>query len=188
MARLKIFESVTANGFFSDAAGGVDWAYAHSGDPEFQRFVADNASGDATLLFGRITYEMMASYWPTPEAEQQQPAVAKKMNAAQKIVLSRSMKKAAWANTSIISGDVREVIGALKQSARQDIVVLGSGDVCAQLLGAGLVDDLEVVVKPVVLGDGRTLFGGATRNVELELLSQRAFKDGNLVLRYAPRR
>lgn len=184
MARVKIFESVTANGFFSDPAGGLDWAYAHSGDPAFQRYVGENAAGDATLLFGRTTYEMMASWWPTPEAARQQTAVAHKMNSAKKIVFSRSMKAAGWQNTRVVSGDVAAVVNAVEG----DVVVLGSGDLCRQLLDAGVVDEIELVVKPVLLGAGRTLFDGAARDAELRLVSQRAFDDGNLVVRYAPRR
>jgi dihydrofolate reductase len=186
MRSVKVFESVSVNGFFSGDGGDLGWAYAHSADPEFQAFVAGNAKGGSVLLFGRVTFEMMASYWPTKEAQQQQPAVAKRMNDAEKIVLSRSLQTPGWHKTRVVHGDVKEVVGALKREAGKDIVVLGSGSVVAQLAGAGLVDEYQLVVKPVALRAGQTLFAGARDDVELRLTSSRSFNDGNLVLTYAP--
>jgi dihydrofolate reductase len=184
MPRIKIFESVSANGFFAGDGGDLSWAYAHSGDAEFQRYVAGNASSSAALMFGRKTWEMMASYWPSPAARQAQPEVARGMTAARKLVFSRTLKVPGWKNAEIKAGDVKAIVGGLEQ----DAVVLGSGELGVQLLDAGLVDEVEVVVKPVFLGSGRPLFAGAKKPVHLELTFERHFSYGNVVQRYRPRR
>lgn len=186
MRRLKVFESVTLNGYFAGPGGDLDWAYAHSTDPEFQRWVAGNASTSSTLLLGRVTYEMMAAWWSTPAAAQAAPEVAKGMNAAEKLVASRKSKKLSWASSRLLDGELVEAVRALKRQRGGDIVVLGSGSIVAQLAAANLVDAYQLVVKPVALGGGETLFQGVEAGVELRLTSARPFKDGNLVLDYVP--
>ena len=103
MRKLSVFESVTLNGYFSGADGDMSWAYAHSADPEFQEFVQGNASAPGVLLFGRVTYQMMESYWPTPLASKNDPVVAKGMNEAEKVVFSRTLEKVDWANTRLVN-------------------------------------------------------------------------------------
>jgi dihydrofolate reductase len=186
MRTLKVFESISANGYFSGPGGDMRWAYADSGSPEFQAFVAGNASGESTLVFGRVTYEMMASHWPTPAAAQAAPAVAKRMNAAEKLVATRTLRALAWANARALDGDAVAALAAVKKGDGPPLVVLGSGDLVKQLAAAGLVDELQVVLKPVALGGGRTLLAGLTGPLELRLRSSRSFPDGNVVLSYAP--
>jgi len=184
MRKLTVFESLTLNGYFSGPDGDLSWAHAYSKDPEFQDFIQGNASGASVLLFGRVTYEMMVSYWPTPEATKNDPVVAKGMNQAEKIVFSRTLKKSDWENTRLVHSDPRETVHGLKHQSGKDLVVLGSGSIVAQLMDAQLVDRLMLVIKPVALGKGRTLFEGVKQRLDLELESSRVFRDGNVLLNY----
>ncbi len=186
MRKLSVFESLTLNGYYSGSDGDMSWAYALSADPEFQEFVKGNASDAGILLFGRVTYQMMASYWPTAVAVKNDPVVAKGMNEAEKVVFSHTLKKADWANTIIVKSDLLEAVRKLKQQSGRNLVVLGSGSIVAQLAGAGLVDEYQIVVKPVALGRGRTLFAGVKENLALQLTGSRVFGDGSLVLNYGP--
>src|SRR5205823_8847822 len=104
MRKLIVFNSVSLDGYFTGRQGDMSWA--HKQDKEWNDFVAGNASGEGELVFGRVTYEMMASYWPTSQARKDAPAVAGKMNDAPKIVFSHKMKKATWKNTRLIGGDI----------------------------------------------------------------------------------
>lgn len=186
MRKLSVFESVTLNGYYSGPDGDMSWAYALSANPEFQEFVKANASNAGTLLFGRVTYQMMASYWPTPAAATTDPVVAKGMNEAEKVVFSRTLKKADWANTIIVKSDLLDAVRKLKQQSGKSLVVLGSGSIVAQLADAGLVDEYQIVVKPVALGKGRILFEGIKASLALKLTGSRVFGNGSLVLNYGP--
>ena len=102
MPRLVVFENVTLDGFFSGENGDLSWAHRESKDPEWDEFVAENASGDGQLLFGRVTYELMAVYWPTPQAARNDPAVAEGMNRSPKTVFSRTLDEVSWPNTRLV--------------------------------------------------------------------------------------
>ena len=181
MRKLRVFESISIDGYFTDATGDMSWAHAGQQDPEFAGWVGANASGGGELLFGRLTYQMMEAFWPTPVAAQQLPVVAKGMNAAKKHIASRTLKPT-WNNTHLLGGDLVEAVRALKRSDGPGITVLGSGNVAAQLGEAGLVDEYQFVMIPVALGGGRTVF---TKGCGLRLVDQRAFRCGNVVVTYA---
>lgn len=181
MRKLRVFESISVDGYFTDANDDMSWAHAGREDPEFADWVSGNASAGGELLFGRKTYQMMEAFWPTPIAAQQMPAVAKGMNAARKYVASRTIQPT-WNNTRLLKGDLIKAVGELKASAGPDITVLGSGSVVAQLGEAGLVDQYQFVIIPVAIGSGRGVF--ANRR-QLRLLEHRAFRCGNVVVTYA---
>ncbi|HXX37031.1 MAG TPA: dihydrofolate reductase family protein [bacterium] len=181
MRKVRVFESISIDGYFTDASGDMSWAYAGREDAEFADWVSANASKGGELLFGRKTYQMMEAYWPTPLAAQQMPAVARAMNAARKYVVSRTIQPA-WNNTYLLRGDLVKAVRDLKESDGPDIVVLGSGSVAAQLGEAGVVDEYQFVVIPVALGGGRTVF---TKRCKLRLLDHRSFCCGNVVVTYA---
>ena len=176
MPKLRVFESISVDGYFCDARGDISWA--HNRDPEFDAWVGGSASGGGALLFGRVTYEMMVAFWPTPAAAQQMPVVAKGMNAAAKYVVAHSLEPT-WNNTTALRSidDVRKVRAELP-----GITLLGSGDLAAQLGAAGLVDEYQFVIVPAALGGGRTVFSAKR---ELRLIDQRVFKNGNVVVTYA---
>ena len=110
------------------------------------------------------------------------------MNSAEKIVFSRTMDKASWQNTRVIKADPAAEIKKLKTDAGDDLVILGSGTIVAQLAQAGLIDEYQVVVVPIALGKGRTMFEGVNRRIELRPISTRTFRNGNLFLRFEPLR
>jgi dihydrofolate reductase len=115
----------------------MSWAHAGSDDPEFAEFTASNARGAAALVFGRITYEMMAGFWPTPAAAQRMPEVAAGMNRARKYVFSHRLEKTDWANTTILHGDPAAEIARLKRGDEPQLKVMGSGSIVKQLTAAG---------------------------------------------------
>ena len=180
MSRLRVFESISIDGYFADAAGDMNWAHAGQQDAEFADWVGANASSGAELLFGRKTYEMMEAFWPTPMAARQMPVVAQGMNACRKYVASRTIEPT-WNNTHLLKGDLVAAVRALKSQSTTGITLLGSGSVAAQLGEAGLVDEYQFVIVPVALGAGRTVFSAARR---LRLVDQRAFRCGNVVVTY----
>lgn len=184
MRKLLVFNSVTADGYFTDTNGDMNWA--HQQDPEWDEFVAGNAKSGGELLFGRVTYEMMASWWPTPMAAKQFPAVAEGMNKAPKVVFSRTMDQATWENTRLIKGNLAEEVRKLKEEAGDHLVIMGSGSIISQLAGENLIDEYQMVVNPIVLGAGRTMFDGLKERLNLKLTNSRTFKNGNVLLCYEP--
>ena len=187
MRRLIVFNNLSLDGYFTGANGDFSWAHSVSDDAEFSAFVAENAKGGGELLFGRITYEMMASYWPTPAAMKDNPVVAEQMNARSKIVFSRTMDKAAWSNTRLVKSDLVAEVRKMKQQPGPGTAILGSGSIVAQLAPAGVIDEYQVVVLPVVLGQGRTMFEGITRPLNLQLTKTRTFRNGKVYLCYEPK-
>lgn len=179
MRRVHVFNNVTADGYFVSTSGDMSWA--HKMDPEWMAFTQENARGEAAFLFGRVTYQMMAGYWPTPAALQAMPDVAKAMNATKKYVASRTMTSAEWNNTTIMKGDLVAEVRTLKAEAGPDLLIMGSGAIVAQLTEAGLIDAYQIVVHPLLLGSGRTMFEGVTKRVDLTLQKTRTFSNGNVV-------
>jgi dihydrofolate reductase len=184
MRKLAVFNSVTLDGYFVDTKGDMSWA--HREDPEWNAFVADNASGEAVLVFGRVTYEMMASWWPTPQALQSMPVVAERMNRLQKVVFSRTLDRASWSNTRLVKSDLASSIRAMKREPGDDLVILGSGSIVAQLAQEGLIDEYQIALNPIALGAGRTMFDGIRERLRLKLTQTRSFANGNVFLRYEP--
>ena len=186
MRKLSVFNSVTLDGYFSGPDGNIDWAHEGADDPGFQSFVEDNAKGGAELLFGRKTYELMKSYWPTPEAKKNDPIVAEKMNSLPKVVFSRTLDKADWSNTTVVKGDLATAVRKMKEEPGDDMVIMGSGSIVSQLTQKGLIDEYQVVVVPVVLGEGKTMFDGVKEKVPLELKKTRSFDNGRVFMQYEP--
>jgi dihydrofolate reductase len=184
MRRVVVFNMVALDGFFVDSKGDMSWAHKH--DPEWNAFVGENASGSGVLLFGRITYEMMASYWPTPMALQNSPVVAQGMNAMPKVVFSRTLDKVSWSNTKLVKGELAMEIRKMKKEAGPDMVILGSGSIVSQLAQENLIDEYQIVLSPTVLGKGRTMFEGVKEKVNLKLTKSRAFGNSNVFLCYEP--
>jgi dihydrofolate reductase len=179
-----MFNSVSLDGYFTDSNNDMSWAHAGGDSDEFQEFVAGNASGASRLIFGRVTYEMMASFWPTRAAAAQMPEVAAGMNKANKYVFSRNLKKADWAHTTVLHGEPVAEIAKLKRAGGPGLTILGSGSIVKQLAAAGLIDDYQLMVCPVILGSGRTLFDGIPGRPTLKLANSRAFKNGKVFLHY----
>ena len=186
MRKLVVFNNVTLDGYFAGVNGDFSWAHSGSDDAEFNAFVADNASGGGELLLGRITYELMVSYWPTPDAIKNDPIVAEGMNSMPKVVFSRTLDHASWSNTRLVRGNIASEIRKMKQEPGRGIAILGSGSIVAQLAPEGLIDEYQVVVNPVVLGQGRTMFDGIKERLHLKLTKTRTFSNGKVFLCYEP--
>ena len=187
MGKIGSFTHVSLDGFFAGPNGEIDWF--KPGDEEDRAFAAAASGGSGTLVFGRTTYEMMASYWPTMEAGEEFPDVARVMNAAPKIVFSRTLGPVKdgpiWKNVRVIRDIGRDEILKMKRAADRDFVILGSGSLVQQFARLGLIDEYQLMVNPVILGAGKYLFKDVNRT-NLELLEARPFRNGKVLLRYAP--
>lgn len=184
MATLSAFNNVSTDGYFTDANNDMSWAHAAADDAEFNAFVAGNSQGGGALVLGRKTYDMMASFWPTDMAKQMMPEVAEGMNRMKKFVISNSMRDASWQNSKVLSGDIVAAIRDLKATSADNMTILGSGSIIAQLAQAGLIDAFQMVVNPIVLGSGRTMFEGVTPKLALKLTQSRTFANGRVLLGY----
>ena len=183
MRKIFAFFMTTADGYYEGLNQEIDW---HNADDEFSVFAIEQLREADTMVFGRRTYDLMASYWPTPAAIEGSPTIAGLMNDLPKFVVSRSLAQADWKDTQVVKGDAVAHLRELKQQPGKDIVIMGSSDLTAGLLPSGVVDEVRIMVNPVVLGTGRSLFDTAGRRVGLELLRTRPFKSGNVLLTYRP--
>jgi dihydrofolate reductase len=181
---LNVFNFISLNGFYKDAANGIGWE-RHDGDEE-KEFSGKNAQGGGMLLFGRKTYELMYAFWPTPAGQETQAATAKGMSAAEKIVFSTTLKKADWYNTRVVSGDIVAEVRRLKDAGK-NMTVLGSGSIVSQLTDAQLVDTFMILVDPIALTGGTPIFSGIKNNLSLQLTDHRIFSSGRVLLTYRPR-
>ena len=183
MRKLGVFNLVSLDGYFAGQGGDISW---HNVDAEFQAYAEKNSNSGNTLLFGRVTYELMASYWPSSAALRDDPVVARGMNNSPKIVFSRTLKKVDWAHTRLVKDDMVGELRKLKRASRTDLTILGSGSIVAQLAQARLIDEYQVLLNPVVLGTGRTMFEGIRDKLALKLTQTRTFANGNVLLCYEP--
>ena len=181
MRKLYAFNMVTLDGFFEGPNHDINWHYV---DGEFNDFAIDQLNSTDTLIFGRVTYQMMASYWPTPDGIKDDPTVADFMNRTPKIVVSRTLHKADWNNTRLIKDHVVDEIAKLKQQPGKDIAVFGSANLLSTLMQANLVDEHRVIVNPVILGKGTPLFKNSQNKLDLKLVKTRIFGNGNVLLCY----
>lgn len=168
---------ISLDGRMEGPKGELDW---HVIDDDFTRYVAELGETIDTILFGRVTYEMMASYWPTSTEPE-----AKMMNDLPKIVFSRTVKKFDWNNSRLARPDVAAEIADLKSRPGKDIALFGSADFAKTLLELRLVDEVRLFIAPLVLGRGNPTFKTLER-LSLRLIRSETSKAGNLMVRYQP--
>ena len=183
MRPIYAFIVQTVDGYYEGPNGEFDWPNV---DDEFNEFAIGQINDIDTLLFGRTTYEGMAEYWPTPAAIEDDPAIADLMNTIPKIVFSSTLDRADWQNTRLVKEGVAETIAELKQQPGKDLAFFGSPTLTASLIEQGLVDELRVMVHPILLGAGKSLFSALSRRVPVELLRTTVFHSGNVMLVYRP--
>ncbi len=183
MRKVKAFIFVTLNGYFEGPGKTIDW---HHHGKEENAFSAEMLKHGNTLLFGRVTYDLMVSYWTSPLAFTNDPIVADGMHRANKIVFSRTLKKAGWNNTTLVKTNVEQAIRKLKQQPGTDMVLLGSGSMLTQLAQKELIDEYQILVNPVILGDGTSIFKGFKGRLNVKLTKTRVFRSGNILLYYRP--
>ncbi len=184
MRKVSVFNFVTLNGFFKGPQGDISWTFDHQAATDESDHAIEGLQSGNVLLFGRVTYEMMANFWQSPMAQEKDPIVAEGMNKAEKIVFSRTLDKARWKNTRLVKDNLIEEIRRLKQQPGKDMTILGSGSIITQLAEEGLIDDYEVLVYPVALGKGTPLFDCLRHPLTLKMISAKTFKSGTVLLSY----
>jgi dihydrofolate reductase len=183
MRKLISFMVVTLDGYYEGPNGEFDWPNV---DDEFYEFSISQLNDIDTLLFGRVTYEGMANFWPTPAALESDPEVADRMNTIPKIVFSTTLDTADWQNTTLVKENVAETVSKLKREPGKYLAVFGSPNLTVSLLEQGLVDELRVMVNPILLGAGKSLFRTLQDRVPLQLRQTTTFSSGNVLLTYRP--
>jgi dihydrofolate reductase len=179
MRKIIVSNYVSLDGFFAGPNGEIDWFVWDEETAEYSKELA--ASIDA-ILFGRVTYELMASYWPAANAED--PVITEYMNHSPKIVFSRTLEKADWKNTRLVKEINKEEILDIKKQPGKDMVIYGSGSIVSTFTQMGLIDDYRIFVNPVVLGSGKPMFKGLNERLKLGLLGTKTFHCGVVLLHY----
>jgi dihydrofolate reductase len=152
---LASFIITSVDGFYEGPSGELDWSVV---DEEFKDFAIRQLDEADTLVFGRATYEHMAAYWPNDQTQANDPAIASRMNTKPKLVFSTTLEHASWSNTVVIGGEAVEEIKAVKTAPGGELLVLGSPHLTASFAAAGVLDELRVMISPIVIGQGRSLF------------------------------
>jgi dihydrofolate reductase len=184
MRNLIMWNLVTLDGYFEGAKSwDLDW-HNYAWGEELERFSLEQLKTIDALLFGRVTYEGMASYWTTAKGEVADAADA--MNSIPKIVFSKTLVKVDWNNTRLVTEDAPAYIRQLKREPGRDLFVFGSAGLSAALLREGLFDELRLCLVPVVLGGGNPLFKPGTAKTPMKLIEARPLKTGGVILRYQP--
>ena len=173
---------ISLDGYFEGPNHSLDW---HHVDEEFNDFAIEQLHHTDTLVFGRVTYDLMASFWPTKEAIQTDPVVADLMNSTPKYVFSKTLQEATWNNTTLVNEHAADKILELKKQNGKDIGILGSNNLTVHLLEQNAIDEFRILVNPVALGKGSLLFAGISKPYDLTLLTSRQFSSGNMLLTYA---
>jgi dihydrofolate reductase len=186
MGRIVVTEFVSLDGVIEDPGGAEDykhggWSFEISRGDEGDKFKLDEAFESDALLLGRVTYEGFADAWPSREGE-----FADKFNQMPKYVVSTTLSDPEWTNSTVIEGDLAEEVARLKEQIDGDIVVHGSAMLAQALVENDLVDELRLMVFPVVLGEGKRLFGETSDKKALELVDSRVVGDGVSILIYRP--
>jgi dihydrofolate reductase len=186
VGRIVVTEFVSLDGVMEDPGGAEGfkyggWSFEVSRGDEGDKFKLDEAFASDALLLGRVTYEGFAEAWPSREGE-----FADKFNTMPKYVVSSTLDAPTWNNSTVLKGDVAEEVAKLKENVDGDIVVHGSARLAQTLLEHGLVDELRLMVYPVVLGSGKRLFGDTSDNKPLKLVDSKIVGDGVAILVYEP--
>jgi dihydrofolate reductase len=181
MRKTYLFMNVSLDGYFE--APGHDISGFKN---DFEAFSSGSSEEVDTLLFGHTTYDMFKSFWPTPQAQETVPEVAKFINETQKVVASHTAFDPGWSKVTVFSDDVVAQVKALKSAPGKTIAIFGSNNLCVTLMQAGLIDEFQILVNPVVFGAGTSLFTGLPHKAELTLTDSRQFKSGVMMLTYKP--
>ena len=182
---------VSLDGYFEGQNHDLSW---HVVDQEFNMFAVEQLNQIGTLLFGRVTYQLFEDYWPKagkdPTTSKENLEIARMINDVEKIVFSRTLANVKetddWKNVRPIREVQPEEIKRLKQLSGKDIAIFGSNDLATCFLRMGLIDELRIMVNPVVLGNGNPLFRGMTDHVKLNPLRTKTFRSGNILHYYRP--
>ena len=184
MGQIVVTEFISLDGVIEDPGGAEDfkyggWSFEFNRGDEGDAFKLDETMRSAALLLGRKTYEGFAAAWPSRSGE-----FAERFNTMPKYVVSSTLTEPEWTNTTVLDGDVRDAVAKLRDEIDGEIVVHGSGRLVQTLLEHDLVDELRLMVFPVVLGAGQRLFGETSEKQPLRLASTQTVGDGVVILIY----
>jgi dihydrofolate reductase len=184
MGKIVISENVSLDGVIEDPTGleglrGGGWFWETDRGADGEKFTLDQALGTKALLLGRRSYEFFAATWPSRGG-----ALADKLNGVRKYVVSSTLEDPAWNNSTVLKGDVVTEVRKLKQDLDGEIVVLGSPRLARALIEHDLVDELRLIIYPVVLGVGARLFGETSDKKPVRLVDSRTVGDGIPILTY----
>jgi dihydrofolate reductase len=189
MRKITVFNYMSIDGFFAGPHGEIDWFKVRTDDDEFERYTHGQSQEGSTLIFGRTTYEMMKNYWPTQDARDSDPSMARNVNESPKIVFSKTLQDSQegphWKNIRIFHQIQKEEVLRLKKQEDRDFTILGSGTIIQQFANLGFIDEYDLVVVPVVLGAGKALFKDI-KKMNLTLLKERSFRNGIVLLTSRP--
>ena len=190
MRRIIMFNRVSADGYFADAEGGLNWAVP---DPDLDVDASSGSNGIDMMLFGRVTYDLFEAFWPTADDEdphapgRRNPSIkhmAKFINDNKKVVFSRTRKELTWKNSELIRDFTPAAVEALKKQPGNDIIVFGSGSIVSELSEHRLIDEYRFIVDPLLLGKGKNMIRDLPESVRLELRDTKRYGSGNLALTY----
>jgi dihydrofolate reductase len=181
MRKVIFFMLTTLDGYFEGPDRDINW---HNVDGEFNEFAIQQTGEFGALLFGRVTYELMAGYWPSEAAERDDPVIAGLMNSLPKIVFSRTLENTDWNSTRLVKDNFVQEVLKLKEQPGKNIAIFGSSDLAVTCIEHRLIDEFRIMVNPVVLGNGKTLFKGIKDRLNLKLIKTKSFKSGNILLYY----
>ena len=182
MRKIIVSNLITIDGYFEGLNQDLSWFVT---DSDFFDFAVKQLDEVDTILFGRITYEQMAAYWPDAKTDDAAMAAIKdKMNSLQKIVFSRTLKNAEWNNTKIITEHITDEIIKLKQQPGKDMVIFGSGTLVSELTHLKLIDEYRLIINPVILGNGNPLFKSINERVNLKLINMKILESGSFIIYY----
>ena len=181
MRKIILSNLMTLDGFFEGPDKELDWFMV---DEEFFEYVRELLNEVDTILFGRVTYQMMVKYWPN--ATDNDATITHKMNHLQKIIFSKTLKRVDWNHAELATADLSKEVRKLKEQNGKDMVLLGSGSLVSQLSQLGLIDEYRLIIHPVILGKGNFLFKGIGDKIQLKLLQSKIFKSGVTILYYVP--
>jgi dihydrofolate reductase len=179
MARLIMWNLITLDGMVEGPNRDISWHMDVWGE-ELERLSIEQLKSAGGLMFGRITYDLMANHWPNATGE-----VADFMNALPKYVFSRTLKTSNWNNTRLFNDDVPASVARLKRDSAKDIFLFGSADLAASLIPHGLIDEFRIAVNPIILGGGTPLFKPGEK-VKFRLIDSKPLSTGIVLARYAP--
>lgn len=179
MRKIIVSNLVSVDGLSAGPNGELDWFVWNEETADYVKALFREVD---TLLFGRVTYELMADYWP--DAADEDPIIADMMNNLPKVVFSGSLDRVEWHNSQLARGDIAVEVARLKEQPGKDMVIFGSSSIVSALSQLGLIDDYRLFVNPVILGNGKTHISGLTRKVNLQLVETRTFNTGVVLLRY----
>jgi dihydrofolate reductase len=186
MRKIILSIPITLDGYIEGPHRELDWVNA---DDELHEFFTQQLKNSDLLLFGRVAYELLASYWPTATSDPALPRgmldFANTINPLPKIVYSTTLEDAGW-NTSIRRSVIPEEIMEMKNQTGKNIALSGGASIAQTFLSHGLVDEIRLMVQPVAIGNGKSLFGGIQDAIKLEFLWQQTFQSGAVALCYHP--